>query len=97
MLCIQIAKFNIISLFIVEPHHKKTVIIKLVPMDITKLRYEVTYSNERHSELSISGSIMKLRRINLPVSYINAINWSYCICMLALQNKAIMYMYVCEH
>ena len=44
------------------------VIITLVPEDITKLRYEVTYSNERYSEFSLSGSIMKLRRINLPVS-----------------------------
>ena len=68
--------FSYISLFL-EPHHKKTVLITLVPEDVIKLRYEVTYSNERHSEFSISGSIMKLRRINLPVRYNNNKHVSY--------------------
>ena len=51
------------------PTHKKTVLITLVQADIIKLRYEVTYSNEKHSGLDVSSSIMRLRRVQLPVRH----------------------------
>ena len=49
------------------PPHKRSVIITLVPADIIKLRYEVTYNDEKHAGFDVSSSIMKLKRTTLPV------------------------------
>ena len=56
-----------IPLFSVPPH-KRSVIITLVPADIIKLRYEVTYNDEKHAGFDVSSSIMKLKRTTLPVN-----------------------------
>ena len=65
---LYLSLINFDAILLLAHERKKMVTIKLVSEDITKLRYEVAYTDGKHSSVDVNSSIRRFKRIRLPVS-----------------------------